>query len=74
MVESRMILCYIIYGFDYWQEQEILQREDALLQLKLHQSATLANLERLMMYQKYLEGVVEKNTQYHEINDLMLRL
>ncbi|KAG0554300.1 hypothetical protein KC19_12G080900 [Ceratodon purpureus] len=55
------------------KEQEIIQLEEALLKLKLHRSATLANLDRLMMYQKYLESVVEKATQYHEINDLMIR-
>lgn len=47
--------------------------EEALLKLKEQRGVTLANLDRLMMYQKYLEGVVEKATQYHEINDLILR-
>uniref|UniRef100_A0A7I3ZE19 Uncharacterized protein n=1 Tax=Physcomitrium patens TaxID=3218 RepID=A0A7I3ZE19_PHYPA len=26
-----------------------------------------------MIYQKYLESVIEKATQFHEINDLILR-
>jgi hypothetical protein len=63
-----------MYGSDYWQEAEIIQLEEGLLKLKLHRSVTLASLDRLMMYQKYLEGMVERSTQYREINDLMLRL
>jgi hypothetical protein len=65
---------YDMYGSDYWQEAEIIQLEEGLLKLKLHRSVTLASLDRLMMYQKYLEGMVERSTQYREINDLMLRL
>ncbi|XP_024357306.1 cilia- and flagella-associated protein 73 isoform X1 [Physcomitrium patens] len=55
------------------KEHEILQVEEALLKLKEHRTNTLAHLERLMIYQKYLESVIEKATQFHEINDLILR-
>lgn len=55
------------------QEIEIENLEDTLTKLKNQRGVTLTHLERLMMYQKYLEAVVETATQYHEINDLLLR-
>lgn len=58
---------------DKQQEIEIENLEDTLTKLKNQRGVTLTHLERLMMYQKYLEAVVETATQYHEINDLLLR-
>lgn len=55
------------------QEAEIAHLEESLEILKNERGSTLAHLERLMLYQKYLESVVETGTAYHEINDLLLR-
>ncbi|KAG0623835.1 hypothetical protein M758_3G205800 [Ceratodon purpureus] len=63
-----------LIGFSrFLQEQEIIVVEDALRKLEDRRTVVLVQLERMMMYQKYLEGVLEKATQFHELHDLMLR-
>jgi hypothetical protein len=52
---------------------EIEHLETNLEKLKDLRGITLAHLDRLMLYQKYLESVVEAAPAYHEINDLLLR-
>ncbi|CAK9882125.1 unnamed protein product [Sphagnum jensenii] len=55
------------------KEVEIEHLETNLEKLKDLRGITLAHLDRLMLYQKYLESVVEATPAYHEINDLLLR-
>lgn len=51
----------------------MIQVEDALRKLEERRATTLTHLEKMLMYHQYLEAVLERATQFHEIHDLMLR-